>query len=458
MTRLVGIFRRMMKGGFLADVAKLSLGTLSGRLISIAVLPILTRLYSPEDFAVLATYLAVLGTIAVAACLRMDVAIPLADNDEDAVNLLALALSALTVVTLLVLLPVLAMPGTVAHWLGNPAIEPYLWLVPLGITLVGAYSAFQFWTTRARRFGHIARTRVSQSAMGALTMLSLGWAGIAPFGLLLGNALSIGAGGIGLAVGAAIKEGSKARMISLPNMKSALRRNFKYPVFTAPEAIMNVASVQIPILIIAAYAREEAGYLFIAMQLLSAPMMLVGSSVAQVFMARSAEAAKAGTLATLTLETVTKLLLVGSGAVCLLATALYLSAPLVFGSDWSRTGEIALILAPWTLVVLVASPISSVLYVQRRNGLGLLLQFLGLLFRISLVYAACVYAFLTPVSGFFISGLIPISIVSIVSLRVAGVTGQHMRTQIGTISLYVKTYMFISISIIITGCAYGILK
>lgn len=388
MGRLIGRLRRIADGGFLADVAKLAFGTLSGRLISIAVLPILTRLYSPDDFAILATYLAVLGTIAVAACLRMDVAIPMAESDDDAVNLLALALAALGTIVLIVTLLVLAMPATLADWLGNPAIAPHLWLIPVGIGLAGVYSAFQYWTTRMRRFGHIARTRVTQSALGAITMLSLGWAGLAPFGLLLGNAFSMGAGGLGLAAGAARSEGAKARLVSLANMGAALRRNYRYPLYSTPDSLLNIAGVQIPVLIIAATAGTEAGFLLLAMQLMTAPMALLGSSISQVYISRAPEALREGRLKVQTLSIMRRLALMGFTPLVLAAVLAPPFVPYVFGAEWARTGGIIAWMIPWITLQFIASPVSMVMFVTGRQRSMLVLTALGFTIRTGGVWFA----------------------------------------------------------------------
>lgn len=388
MGRLIGKIRRLASGGFLADVAKLAFGTLSGRLISIAVLPILTRLYSPDDFALLATYLAVLGTIAVAACLRMDVAIPMAESDEDALNLLALALVALGAITLIVTLLVMTLPATLASWLGNPAVEPHLWLIPVGIGLAGTYSAFQFWTTRMRRFGHIARTRVTQSALGAVTMLSLGWAGLAPFGLLLGNAFSMGAGGLGLAIGAAQSEGAKARLVSLANMRAAFQRNYRYPLYSTPDSLLNIAGVQLPVLIIAANAGTEAGFLLLAMQLMTAPMALLGSSISQVYVSRAREAQREGRLRALTLSIMRRLALMGGAPLVLAAVLAPPFVPYVFGPEWARTGIIIVWMIPWIALQFIASPVSMVMFVTGRQRGMLALTAFGFTIRAGAVWLA----------------------------------------------------------------------
>ncbi|WP_322867895.1 lipopolysaccharide biosynthesis protein [Aquicoccus sp. G2-2] len=201
------MFQRLTSSSIVRDVAKLVSGTVGGRLVLLLAMPVVTRLYSPEDFELLAVYAALVGTVAVASCLRFEIAIPLAENDDDAVHLLILSLmSAAGVVALLLLLAVI-LPQQVAELVGSPEIGAYMWLVALGVAMTASYSALQFWATRNRRFGAIARTRVGQASTGAATMLGFGWLGLAPMGLLLGNMFSLGAGAVAGRAGDALGSG-----------------------------------------------------------------------------------------------------------------------------------------------------------------------------------------------------------------------------------------------------------
>lgn len=382
----------LLSGAFLRDVLKLSLGTLGGRLIALAALPLLTRLYTPDDFALLAVYLAIVSTVTVAACLRLEIAIPLAKNDDDAANLLALALTALALVTGTVLLLVLIMPDRIAYWLGQPAIKRFLWLVPLGIAFAGTYSAMQFWTTRARRFGSIARTRVGQAAAGVAVMLSLGWAGVAPLGLLLGNMLNIGSGGFSLGLQSLRNDRDKLQVASPRRMKETLRHYRRYPIYSTPEALFNMAGVQIPILLIAASAGAEAGFLLLAMQVMTAPMTLLGSSISQVYMSRAPEALREGALAEFTLAIMRRLLIWGIGPLIIIGGLAPTIFPLIFGEAWARAGVIIAWLVPWMAMQFVASPVSMVMFVVGRQRAMLALTTFGAVIRILAVVIALKYA------------------------------------------------------------------
>lgn len=389
--------------GFARDVFKLSLGTLTGRLVAVAALPIVTRVYSPADFALLAVYLGVVSTLAVAACLRLEIAIPMAATDTAAAETLALALLALAAVSGGVAVLAWAMPARIAAWIGAPALAAYLWLVPLGVFLTGSYSALQFWATRARRFGDIARTRIGQAAAGVLTTLALGSYGIAPLGLLLGNMLNLGAGGISLAVSAATRDGSALRTVGLPGLCRTLRCNYRYPAYSAPEALLNVAGVQVPMLLIAAHAGADAGFLLLAMQIMIAPMTLLGSSISQVYVSRAPEEYRAGRLAPFTLSIMRQLVLLGVGPLILAGAVAPLVFPLLFGPRWGRAGEIVTWLTPWMALQFIASPVSMVMYVVGGQKAMLVLTTLGFLLRVGSVLLAT-QVFDVPAIGSFVAG------------------------------------------------------
>ena len=80
------------QNGFVRSAGILVGGTAGAQALTVLALPLLTRIYSPEEFSLLAIYVAMLTMLSVVACLRLEIAIPLPDNDNEAANLLGLAL------------------------------------------------------------------------------------------------------------------------------------------------------------------------------------------------------------------------------------------------------------------------------------------------------------------------------------------------------------------------------
>lgn len=432
--------------GFVRDVSKLVSGTVVGRIIFLAALPIATRLYSPDDFAVLATYLGLVSIVAVPACLRFDIAIPLAETDEDAAGLLTLALGFALAFSVALMAMALLASGPLAQALGRPELAPYLWLVPLGAIMAAGYSALQYWATRARRFGSIARTRITQAAMGATALLSLGWAGIAPLGLLVGNMLNVGAGGLSLGIQALRRDRPLLGVVTRARLGQILKRYYRYPIYSMPEALANTAGIHLPVILIAAFAGAEAGFLLLATQIMAAPLTLLGSSIAQVYTSRAPAEKQAGRLASFTLQIVRRLVQIGVGPLILAGMVAPALFPLVFGADWARAGQIVAWLTPWMVLQFLASPVSTVLHQTNRQSWAMILQILGLVLRVGAILAASAWfpAAAVPAMAMAAAGFYAIYL--IVDLRAAGVAPLAAMRSIISALIYVIPWILAGIS------------
>lgn len=415
-----GRLRGVVSNGFVLDVGKLLTGTAGGRLIALAALPLAARLYSPEDFAALATYLGVVLMASAAACLRLEVAIPMAETDDDAANLLVLSLTSAAGVGLTFLAAVLLMPSSLAAILGRPEFAAWLWIIPLGLIMQASYSALTFWATRARRFGSIATTRITQAALGTTTLLVLGWAGIAPLGLLIGSMLSTGSGGIKLVLEFLRRDRHLFEHVSTSTLLDAFNRYRRYPMYSAPEALANVAGIQLPVVLIGATAGAEAGFLILATQITAAPMTLLGTSVAQVYLSRAPEELASRRLAAFTLEVVRRLMQIGTGPLLFVGMMAPVMFPLLLGQNWTRAGEIVGLLVPWITLQFLASPVSMVLHLTGRQHWAMTLQITGLLLRLGAVMAATVWWPAAVVPALAGAAAAFYAIYLIINLRAAG--------------------------------------
>src|SRR5690606_18487778 len=139
----------MLRGkGFVRSVGVLAGGTAFAQGLMVLALPLITRLYTPEDFSVLAVYVPILAMVSVIACLRLEVAIPLPEKDIDAANLLTLALLLSVIVSLTFGAALWLNTERFIGWVGQPALAPYLWLLPIGVWCASSYAALQYWCSR----------------------------------------------------------------------------------------------------------------------------------------------------------------------------------------------------------------------------------------------------------------------------------------------------------------------
>lgn len=381
MDKLKNKIKTIFNKSFLKDVIKVSLGTMAGRAITILTLPLITRLYSPKDFAILATYAAIVSIVSIAACLRFEVAIPIAENDKEAKNLLLLSFISLVCVSGVTLFIAFLIHIKLINIFERSEILPYIFLIPIGILGTGIYSIMQYWATRSRRFTQIAKTRINQALISVTTTLSLGWYGLTPLGLLIGNILNTSAGGINLLKWSIKNEKDKIIHIKYEQLLETLKKYKKFPIYSTPESIFNNAGAQIPIILVSFLAGEEAGFLLLATQIMAAPMQLLGGSIAQVYMTRAPEAWANDNLRSFTHSIMINLLKVSLVTFIIIGCIAPFLIPYVFGSNWSRTGQIIGWMAPWMILQFVASPVSISLHITGKQAYAMILQAFGLIFR-----------------------------------------------------------------------------
>ncbi|MGH8384649.1 MAG: oligosaccharide flippase family protein [Pyrinomonadaceae bacterium] len=377
---------RYKANDFVRAVSVLVGGTAVAQIIMLCLLPLLTRLYTPEDFSVLSVYLALLSVISVAATLRFELAIPIPEDDVDAINVLFLAVASSALSATLIALVIYFFSVHLSLLFGRPNLQYYLWVLPVGIFFSGCYSALQFWAGRKKRFSDIAKTKVQQAFGAASVQILIGFFSSSPLGLILGQTINNGAGAVGLANKSYLVDKSALSSLRLHRMKELFKKYDRFPKYSMLEGLANNAAIQVPVIIIASLAvGPEAGYLLLAMQLMQAPIGLVGGAVSQVYLSKAPEIQRAGQLSNFTLDTLLGLVKVGIIPLVVAGAMAPFAFPIIFGEQWHRAGVIVLYMVPWIAVQLLASPISMALHVTNNQPIAMCLQFCGLLLRVGAV-------------------------------------------------------------------------
>lgn len=384
--------RWLPKGSMSRSVAVLTGGTAFAQGLMVVALPFLTRLYSPEDFSVLAVYASIIGIVTVVSCLRYNIAIPLPKDDIDGFALLGVALLATCTVSFLCVIPIAFAPKATARLIGQPELQPHLWMIPLGVFIASAYNALQYWASRKKKFSIVTRTRITRAIGGVCTQLGLGLGSPSPFGLTFGHMVYGGLGIFGLLRNLGREDRDLVSKFSCKNLFVQAKKYHQFPLFSVPEALFNTAGAQLPIIAIAALVvGPEGGFLFLAMRVIGLPMGLVGGSVGQVFLAEAPEKLRDKTLAAFTYQTMWRLFQTGAPTMLIIGLISPLAFPMIFGSEWARAGWLVLWMTPWFILQFVSSPVSIVMHVLSRHRTAMSLQLFGLLCRVGSILIASTY-------------------------------------------------------------------
>lgn len=353
-------------GNVFRGMATLALGSGTARLIGLAAIPVLTRIYSPEDYGVLAVFTAFVAMLAPVLTLRYVIALPLPRHDGMAINLLALA-AALTAFFTLVLTLVLGLFGTpVFNALSMQALAPWWWLIVIALVGTALYEMMSMWATRARAYKLIARTQIIQAVAGDGSKIALGLLGLMPLGLLIGQVIKQSAGTINLAQTFWTGLRRHARQIRPDRMIFAARRYAGFPAYRLPSQFLLVLSTKAPLLFVAAmYDAETTGQLGLALMALAVPVGLLGQTMSQAFYAEGASVGRKSPdlIRRLAHSTIKRLLLLS----LLPALALLLFGEMIFtlafGPAWQLAGTFASVLAIYLVFQFLQKPMAHLFFI-----------------------------------------------------------------------------------------------
>ena len=165
----------------------LAAGSGMARVVGVLTIPLLTRIYSPEEFGLLAVFNAFLLLLLPLGTLRYVVALPLPRSDRAAMNLLALCAIVAGAATVILASGFAAFADAIFPVFSAERLTGYWWLVAVGFLAVSTYEILTSWATRKKAFRAVSRTQVTQALLGAGLKVGLGLLGLKPLGLLVGQ-------------------------------------------------------------------------------------------------------------------------------------------------------------------------------------------------------------------------------------------------------------------------------
>lgn len=361
-------------GGYWRSVMTVLTGTAMAQAFPLALTPVLTRLYSPEELGDYSIWFGAVSVLLILGSARLEMALFVSKDESDRENLARLvlvfasAVSALSAPAALMLCSLTSLSPLVA-----------VFALPLALT-VFSLSVYQFLLSclvYSKEFARLGWARFSLAASTVVAQVVAGSMGAGVAGLvychLCGAILAL----LTTLLWSGMKPGRLLSGAIPREMLSCLRRHWKFPVASIPADVVSALTTQLPLFMLAArFDSASAGYFSIATRVLGAPVGLLASSVLDVYTESSArEFRETGscrrvflrTLKALTLGAVVPFLLIG-----------LFGAPVfgaVFGTEWEMAGRIAMIMSPLFFLRFIFSPLSYTIYVAGKQQYDLLWQF-----------------------------------------------------------------------------------
>lgn len=349
-----------MRSEFLRNFRTLFTGTVIAQTIPLLAAPLLSRIYTPDDFSLNEVFMRVYSIFLILSSLRYEQAIILAKSITSANALLKLILKISSVVSVALLLIVLFFGKEVSLLLESPQLENYLILCPIAIIIAANYQSLSNYCVRLKEFKRLSSTRatVSVANTGYRVLFGL-FTGGHPFGLISSLVFSQGLGFVML-------KWKKAKGLftssSSEEVSEVAKTYSDFPKINTFHALLDsFRDALIIYLIIAFLGNTTLGLYAFTIRLMKLPLGMVGSALGQVFYQKAAETHNAGgDTYSILKKAMVKMAMLSLPVFALIALLSPLVFSWVFGEEWQQAGKMAQIFSVWMYFVFLNSPFSQI--------------------------------------------------------------------------------------------------
>jgi O-antigen/teichoic acid export membrane protein len=369
----------LQKSEFVKNVITLVSGSFIAQVIPFAAEPILSRIYTPSEFGVFELFSSVIMILGSIATARYEMAIVLPKLENKAVNLLGLSLMITLLFSLAVLIFLIFAKGLIIHFMAGNELSRYLYFIPLGILLLGINRSFLYWSLRHKYLNNISYSRITESTGKAGSSIVLGFMRFSSIGLILGQITGLMLSAIVLIYKFIRADYIKSRFLSFRNISSQAKKHLDFPKINVPLTLTEMFQVSGLIFLFSFFFDTHTlGEISKSIRILLIPVMLITTTIAQVFYQKASQEYNNGTDISKSLNRIVKTLFIWS----LPALVLFMIiSPWLFGfvlgENWTTSGEYARSLAFWIFIKFVTGPVSVIPMIINRQKEYFILNLLG---------------------------------------------------------------------------------
>lgn len=369
--------RHILASDLSKNSAKLLTANVVAQAIGLVVYPILTRLYSPDDFGLLNLFLSIGGILVLLATAEYQYAIVLPREDDKARAVFQVGAFITICVSVFCLLAI-PFSTPIANLFSTPNLADWWWLMPIFVLVSALWTLLNYWYTRRKCFGQISAYQVTQSSLSALAKIGFGVVGATSFGLIVSSIIAPF-----VAIIANISINFKQKLADLLHFdrttcRAMAREYANFPKFSLPRALVNNLSGALPALLLTPFfGLANLGFWGMGITLAFRPLNIISTSIYQVMFEHITERVNQKQSIAHFLRKflrLTALIFIPCFA------ALYFILPWLtswlLGADWEITGHYIRWMLPWLTLVIFESPICFLINVFKKQKMGLILEIL----------------------------------------------------------------------------------
>jgi O-antigen/teichoic acid export membrane protein len=361
-------------------------GTTIAQALPIAISPILTRLYTPQDFGILGLFLAITGLFGSIVNGRYELAIILPKEDEDAINVAALGFLIASTISISALIFIILFQQKILTSIPNKEIGNWLYLTPISVFLAGIFNVLNYLNIRTKGYKDIAKSVTYKAIALAIFSVAFGFTKIGSGGLIGANIISQFFSNKKLFSN--IQKKNLFQYVSITKIKKMAKRYKKLPQYSMPGIFANTLAQSLSSFFISAiYSVTSLGHYTLVQRTLGLPFSIIAQAYSQVYLQEaSSEKQKTGKTENTFIHVLKRLSVIGIPTSFILFFTIQDAVTLIFGKEWAIAGSYAKILVPYFCFRFISSPLSTTLLIFEKQKTELLihLSILGIFLLLSL--------------------------------------------------------------------------
>lgn len=349
--------------------------TAMGQLTFVLATPLLSRLFTPEDFGIFIIYLSIVNICGPIVGLKFESGLYAVESRDHARQTLALSIVTMAIMTLLAIGLVLLTSDHLPGSFGKAAARFGL-LVPFGILLAGLWGSTSAWAIKADAIPTLAVARFVQPTAMTVLQLAAGLAHLPGISMVIAHLIShIGYASYILACSLTAEDWHGLCSFKLRLLLNGAREHKKFPLFIMPAQVgaLTVSNLP-PILIGLIFGTDVAGHWGLAYRLIGAPITIISMPLGHVFTSEVSRDRSATHVRALGRKILLSSIVLVAIPLLLLGSVAPGLSGLLLGPHWVLTGQIASALAILGAAQAIATPFSELTSIYRFQALRFFIE------------------------------------------------------------------------------------
>lgn len=363
----------LSRSAYAKNVFTLASGAALSQAIPLAISPILTRLFTPEDFGLFAVYFGILMIGSVFATGKYELAIVISSSREKAKALLHLSILVCVSVSFILFVLIVLTKSFLLELLNAEVLGWQILFLPIGLLGIGLSQSYYYYFNREAQYRSMAMIRVFRSVGYSIFALAGGLLAI-PGTLILADALGYLTSVLLISRNAKKKHNGFSDFSEIKTVAYTYRN---FPKFLLVSGVLEKGSGHAPIFMLSNLFKSisGAGFFSFAQRIIITPADLVARAIGDVFRQQaSQEYSVSGNCEYIFKRTVLKLFSIGIVPFTIAFFTAEDVFPFIFGEDWGAAGTYAKVMMPMFFLQFIVSPVSAMFIIAGKQRYDLMIQ------------------------------------------------------------------------------------